>query len=102
MAVKRKINESPLRQGKDEQISYSLTTTPWGSSPTGAAVVLKSVPEMTDVSSTHLSGAVSTVGDVITSPLVTKLEVGKVYRLEFMFTISGNVFEAFALVEGEE
>jgi hypothetical protein len=66
MKIQRKIIESPLKQGADEQIYYTLTTTPWGSSPTSVAVVLKNAAG-TDVSSTNLSGAASVSGDVITT-----------------------------------
>ena len=29
----REVKESPLPQGIDERIAYTLTTTPWGSNP---------------------------------------------------------------------
>lgn len=102
MAVRRKIKESPIRQGEDEQIAYNLTTTPWGSSPTSLSVALKTLPDLTDVSSTHLSGSASAVGDVITTPVVSGLEAGKTYRMEIKFTVSGNVMEAWAVIEAEE
>ena len=37
----RKVKESPLVQGVDERIAYTLTTTPWGSSPSSPSVVVK-------------------------------------------------------------
>jgi hypothetical protein len=105
MAINREIKESPLHQGADETIAYTLTTTPWGSSPGSLAVKLYSVNlttgALTDVSSTKLSGSASAVGDVITTPAVTALAAGTTYRLEIKFTCSGNIFEAWASVVGE-
>lgn len=101
MTVNREIVESPLRQGEDETIAYTLTTTPWGSSPSSVSVKLYEGADRTDRSSTMLSGSPDTTGDVITTPAVTGLTYGEVYRLEIKFTISGNVFEAFARIDCE-
>lgn len=100
MTVSRKIIESPLIQGSDEQISYTLTTTPWGSSPGSVTVVIKDA-NGTDVSATCLSGSASVSGDVITTPKVIGLTPGSKYRMEIKFTISGNVLEAWAEIWGE-
>lgn len=102
MSVQRRIIESPLMQGEDERIVYSLTTTPWGSSPLTVSVVLKTYPGLVDVSSTNLSGSVVVAGDVITSPIVHSLAAGSSYRLEYKFTVTGNVLEAYAIIRGEE
>ena len=101
MSVSRKIKESPLRQGVDEQIAYALTTTPWGSSPSSVAVVVKDNNDA-DVSANCLSGSASVSGDVITTPVVKSLVAGKRYRLEIRFTVSGNICEAWAEMWGEE
>jgi hypothetical protein len=101
MTIQRKIIESPLKQGMDEQIVYTLTTTPWGSSPSNVTVVLKD-SDGTDVSGTKLSGSVSVNGDVITTPKVIGLAAGEKYRLEIKFTVSGNIVEAWAEIWGEE
>lgn len=101
----RKIKESPLHQGEDEQVAYNLTVTPWGSSPSSVSVKLflynKVSGKLTDVSATCLSGSASTVGDVITTPVVQHLAAGQMYRLEIQFTVSGNVMEAWGDVVGE-
>jgi len=101
MATKRKIEQSPLYQGEDEQIVYTLTTTPWGSSPTSVVVKIKDTATNTDVSSTCLSGSASTTGDVITTPIVKSLTAGSLYRLEIKFTVSGNIVEAWTYIAGE-
>jgi hypothetical protein len=96
----RRIIESPLYQGVDEQIAYTLTTTPWGSSPSSVAVVLKNSAG-TDVSSTCLSGSASVAGDVITTPVVKSLTADAIYRLEIKFTVSSNIMEVWADIYGQ-
>jgi hypothetical protein len=97
----REAIQSPLVQGVDEQISYTLTTTPWGSSPGSLAVVVKNEAG-TDVTSTVMpSGSPTAVGDVITLPALKSLTAGTTYRVEVRFTCGGNVFEAFFRVTAE-
>ena len=96
----REIIESPLYQGKDESIRYSLTTTPWGGTPSSPAVSIYDQTG-TDVSATNLSGTCNYSGDVIVTPFVTLLEAGKRYRIEIKFTSGGNTFEAYGYVRGE-
>jgi len=96
----RRIIESPLYQGVDEQVAYTLTVTPWGSSPSSVAAVLKNAAG-TDLSSTKLSGSASVAGDVITTPKVISLVADTQYRLEIKFTCSGNIFEAYADIWGQ-
>ena len=96
--ISREVKEGELEQGQDEIIAYTLTTTPWGSSPTSVVVTLWDITAATwtDVSSTMLSGAASAIGDVITTPLVTGLTAGSTYRLEIKFVTGGNTLEAYA------
>lgn len=96
----RRITESPLYQGEDEQIAYTLTTTPWVSSPTSPVITVKDA-DGDDVTTDVTSGSASASGDVITTPLVLDLTAGAQYRLEIQFTVSGNVFEAWADLRGE-
>lgn len=100
MTINRQITESPLIQGADERVAYSLDTTPWGGYTSGAAVVLKD-ENLVDVSVTNLSGAPSVVGNVITTPLVISLTPGDRYRLEILWVYSGNTLESWAYIDGE-
>ena len=100
--ISRQIKESPIAHGEDEQVAYTLTTTPWGSTPSSVAVAIKQLPGLTDTSATNLSGNASVNGDVITTPVVKSLVSGAQYRLEVKFTVSGNIMEAWAYVNGEE
>jgi len=93
----RQFIQSPLYQGVDETIAYTLTTTPWGSTPSSVSVVAKEA-DGTDVSGDVLSGSASVASDVITTPTVQSLTAGKVYRLEIKFTTAGNVLEAWGLI----
>lgn len=103
MAVSREVKESPLKQGVDEQIAYTLTTTPWGSTPTAVAVAAYDITDGTRtlVTSTVLSGSASVSGNVITTPVVKSLTAGYVYRIEIKFTSSGNIFEAYLILNAE-
>ena len=100
-ATDREIVESPLYQGEDEQIAYTLTTTPWGSSPTNVSVVLKNSAGV-DISATNLSGSPATAGDIITTPVVHSLVEDSRYRLEIRFTIDGNISETWTDIYGQE
>lgn len=96
----RRITESPLYQGEDERIAYTLTATPWGSSPSSPAVVVKDAAG-DDVTSDVTSGSASVSDDVITTPVILDLTAEAQYRLEIKFTVSGNVLEAWADLRGE-
>ena len=99
----REIKEGLQYQGEDETIVYTLTTTPWGSTPSSTAAKIYEVDgdTLTDKTTTQMSGATSVLGDVITLPEVTALVAGTLYRVEIVFTCSGNVFEAFAELQAE-
>lgn len=100
----REVKEGKQPQGVDESVAYTLTTTPWGSTPTSVAVTAYDITAgaHTDVSTTVLTGSASTVGDVITTPKVGGLTAGNVYRIEVKFTVSGNTFEAYFVIGAEQ
>lgn len=97
----REVIESPWEVGVDERPIFSLTTTPWGSSPTSIAVAAYKYADgaYTDVTATVLpANTPAAVGDVITLSPLTPIAAGDVYRIEIKFTVSGSVLEAFAMV----
>ena len=96
----RRIVESPLYQGEDEQVVYILTTTPWASDPSSPVVTIKD-DDGEDVTADFTSGSASASGDVITTPTILDLVAGTQYRLEIKFTVDGNVLEAWADLRGE-
>ena len=89
--------------GVDETIVYTLTTTPWGSSPSSEAAKIFEVDgdTLTDVTTGLMSGNASATDDVITLPAIAGCTAGTDYRVEIIFTCSGNVFEAFAELKAE-
>ena len=101
MTINRQIVESPLVQGEDEQIAYSLDTTPWGGYTSGESVKLFD-DTGTDVTATLLSGSASADGDVITTPLVISLVSGTRYKLDILWVYAGNTFEAWAYIQAED
>jgi len=103
----RGVNEGLQQQGVDEIITYTLTTTPWGSTPTSIVV---GVDDRTNVSLTGAIDVTATVmptntpvaaGDVITLSPLKLLTAGHLYRVEVKFTAaSGNTFEPYFDVLG--
>jgi hypothetical protein len=95
----RRVIESPIFQGKDERIIYTLTTTPWGGSP--AAPVVAMYDGELDVTTTNCTGSASVSGDVITTPVIHSLTKGKTYRMEVQWTYNGNTLEAYCEIKAE-
>jgi len=89
------VKESPVTQGADEKVAYTLTTTPWGSTPTSVSLkVYDESDSDADVTDDVTTGSSSTSGDVITWPYIDSLTAGTVYRAELNFTTGGNIREA--------
>lgn len=92
--------EGILKQSSDEVVSYSVTTTPWGSSPSSVSV--KAYDEKTggDVTTTILPvNTTSVSGDVITLSPLRALTVLHIYRVEVKFTVAGQTLEFYFRVQ---
>lgn len=101
MSSVREVVESPLEQGVDEEIQYSVTTTNFGTSPSSPAVVVKNNKTGDDVTSTVMpTGSPSASGDVITLPVMKSLTAGVFYRVEVKFEANGQLFEPYFFVRG--
>ncbi len=100
----RQVKGGRRRMGRNEQIAWQVVTSAWGSSPESPACRLWDVTDndWTDVSADCLAGSASTDGDMVTTPYVVGLTPGHLYRLEVQFTCSGNVFEAYLEIQGEQ
>ncbi len=101
MAIEREVVESPMSQGVDEIIAYTLTTTQWGSTPSSPVVNVYDITAgaFTDVTSTVMpTNSPSVSGDIITLSVLKLLTVNKQYRVEIKFVASGNTFEAYAII----
>lgn len=90
--------EAPRKQSPDESIAYSITTTPWGSTPTSVAMYVYDVTvqgTVTDVTNTVVQGATSVTGDVISTKRIRLLTLGHDYRVDVQFTdANSNIWEA--------
>jgi hypothetical protein len=98
-AVTRKVTESPIGQGADEEVYYRFAFANWGT-PSSPTVVIKD-SDGTDQSSTCLTGSPVVATTYVTTPKVHSLTAGEVYRLECKATISGSVLEAWCEIQGE-
>jgi hypothetical protein len=88
--MSRQVIQSPIEQGADEEIAYTVTTTPWGSDPSDVVVKAYNLSAgYTDVSQDVLTGNPSVNGDVITTPVVGTLTI------EIKFTVGGNIMECY-------
>lgn len=101
---RRDVLQSEFWQGKNETVVYSLTSTPWGSSPGSITNTIEDITTglAVDTSSTNLTGATSVNGDAITTKAVTALVVGHTYRMRVRFTCGSSTFEALAIINAEE
>jgi hypothetical protein len=92
------VNESPVKQSPDESIAYSITTTPWGSTPASLAMYVYDVTPpggATDVTSTVTTSSITAAGDVITTKRIRLLTAGHDYRCDVQFTdANSNIWEA--------
>lgn len=87
------VNESPVKQSPQESLAYSITTTPWGSTPTSITITVYDVTvpgAETDVTSAVTTGSNSATGDVITTKRIGSLTAGKDYRADVAFTDANN------------
>lgn len=98
----REVLESPVDQGAEERIAYKVTIpASWGTNPfTDHQGKLYSFDPVTntytDVSGTLMTGAQTSSGAVITTPLVISLIEGTTYRYEGRFdTTEGNQEEFY-------
>lgn len=99
----REVKEGTQYQGKDEEVAYNVTTTPWGSSPSGVTVmVLDETNNDKDVTSSVTSGSTNVSGDVITLLTIKSLAAGHRYRVEVEFTTGGNVLELHFIIEAQK
>ena len=102
MSVDREVKEGVQLQGEDEKVTYSITSTPWGSSPASVVMVVKD-DDGDDVTDDVTSGSTSVSGDVITLKPIDALTAGMRYRVEVQFTAgAGAPFETYFFIDCEE
>jgi hypothetical protein len=87
----RRLRESPLRQGAQEQIPYRFFTTLWGTNPNEDTVTAVVTDESgNDVTSSKMPGDVIVSGDLIILPALVSLAAGTKYRIDVRFTCTGT------------
>jgi hypothetical protein len=103
--VKRRFKESPWEQGEDERIHYTLDTTPWGATesllPVNPVTTIKD-EDGEDVSDEHLEGDSTVDGTVVTTPLVVGLIRDLDYRIEVLFDLGFDTYEAYGIIKAKE
>jgi len=98
----REVVEGLQTQGEDEEITYTIDSTPWGDAPTSPTVVVKDEQDdFNDVTVTVATGVASANGNIISTPEIHSLTAGKIYRVEVLFTLAGNAVEAFFRIKAE-
>ena len=96
----REVKESPLVQGVNERVIYSLDVTPWGNNPTSVVVtVLDNTDNDADETASRTTGSPSVVGNIITLPTIYQLEDDHQYSVFIRFTIGSNIFEVYARIQ---
>ena len=99
----REVLEGQQVQGVNEIYPYDITVTNWGSDPTSPVAELydTTVDPWVDKTATKLIGSCEIVGNVITTPAVTSLEVGHEYRMRVTFLIGANTMSCYVSLLGE-
>jgi len=96
------VTEGQQFQSADEEISYKLTTTNYGSTPTLVSVKAYDDNTGRDVTATVFPTNTPTVlGDVITLSPLKALIKGYIYRIEIKFTAGSNIWEPYFKVKCE-
>jgi hypothetical protein len=100
MATNREVVEGYQEQTSTEEIIYSITTTPWGSTPsTVSAAAYQEGAETLVTTTVFPTNSPAVAGDVITLSPLKALTKGYTYRIEVKFTSGGNIFECYFRVK---
>ena len=100
MADILEVSEGVQLQSADEELSYTITTTNWASTPTSPTFIAWDLITGGTVTATVFpSGTASLNGDVISLPLLKSLTKGHTYRVEVKFTAGGSIWEPYFRVK---
>lgn len=108
MTVKREINESPMAQGINEIVIYTLDTSPWGGSPSNVAVSVFDYTERIMDGNSNVTEDVMPVntptvdGDTIALSPLHNLDENIRYRINILWTFSGNTFDTYCYIDTEK
>ncbi len=101
MAIRRQFVNSPILQGVDEKVAYTIDTSRWPGTGAVTGVVVKMKDSAGADAAAKLSGAASVSVDTITTPLVIDMVDGDRFRIEVLWIKSGNTWEGFGFIDGE-
>jgi hypothetical protein len=107
MTVRRESTDSPVPQGKDEKVTYFFDFSVWGASDTipctSPDVKVFDTSNGTDATSTILvNGSTQVVNNTEVHFQLQSVTAGIRYRVECKTTISPDIVEAWAYLDGEE
>lgn len=90
-------------QGSDEEIAYSVDLSDWGTVAASPAptCTLTNLTTNTTCTTANLSGSVTLVGNVITTPKVVDLSRNTDYRLGILATVNTNLMSGYLDIKGE-
>jgi len=97
----REVIQGTMFQGADEALIYTITTTPWGSTPTSiSAAAFDEYADLAVTATVFPTNTPTATGDVISLSPLKALTVNHSYRIEVKFTDSGaNIWEPKFLVK---
>lgn len=102
----REIEQGVQEVGLRERITFSLTTTRWGSSPSNVSAKCEKYDPETQTyiditTSVFPAGDLSIVvtGDDIKLPILVPQTIGDLYLVSVIFTCSGMTFDAIAFIK---
>ena len=102
MAIELRIRESPKAQKFAESVIYTLTSTPWGTSPSVVSVIVYDITDgepYTDVTSTVMpTNSPSILGDVITFSPLKLLTRDHKYLMDIFFTCNSKEFNTDCII----
>jgi len=94
--MKQAILEGLQNQGKDEEQAYSIDTTDYGGSPALVSCAVFCLDTNDDVTSVTMpTNSPSVTGDDIGLSVLKSLTPGKTYRVEVLFTSTGQICEVY-------
>jgi hypothetical protein len=80
-------------QGTNESIAYEVDFSAWGTVSSVTSVTIS--PEAT------LTGSASLANNIVTTPILSGLTVGILYRMLITVVVDGNTMSGYILIESE-
>lgn len=99
----REVIGSPVEQGVDESIRYTIDVSRVGVAPTNPSCLIKDLSDSsTDVTGDVATGTPSVVGSIIYTPYIADLVDKHVYRVEVLYELGNNLIENYFVIHAKE